>query len=199
MIRVRDDDVLLHSSDWNRKGSFHRFNRVHSWISEFPEHFIHIPTILVTEIQKYPECIEFVRKETAAGNMIPEIHGLEHIDYGKLSYSEITDHLEQCIEWFDSNLNWKPTKFYTPWGAMSNDIMNASNQLGIKAVGVDTKLTLENYTKRLGNGEPISILDGQEIFMHWWSRGIRLKRVAMAVSHGSWAAAAVAEDSKEYF
>jgi hypothetical protein len=200
MIRVRDDDVLLSSSMWDkRRGSFDRFSRVHRWISEFPQSFIHVPTILVTEIQAYPECIEFVREQTAQGLMIPEIHGLEHIDYGKLTAKEVESHLGQCIDWFDKNLQWEPTKFYTPWGGMSQAIAEGATACGLTAHGVDLRHTLESYTKRLGAGEPISILEGNEVFMHWWNKGIRLKRVAMAVKHGSWQAAAEAPDSKEYF
>ena len=94
MIRVRDDDVLIRSSGCD---SFKRFKQVHSWICE-SDKFIHVPAVLVTEIQEFPECIKFVREETQAGRMMPETHGFEHIDYAKLTKDEIIEHLKRCKE-----------------------------------------------------------------------------------------------------
>ena len=81
MIYLRDDDVLVSSSS---SQGLKRFKQIHNWVAEVPG-ILHIPTILVTEIQQFPEGIEFVREETAKGKMRPELHGLEHIDYNKLS------------------------------------------------------------------------------------------------------------------
>jgi hypothetical protein len=197
MIRIRNDDVLLPSGDW--PDPVKRIKRIHRWISEFPEYFIHVPTILVKEIQQYPEAIEFVIEETKEGRMLPEIHGLEHIDYGRLTSPMIVEHLEQCLTWFHDNLNRTPTKFYTPWGGMDLRVITAAKSVGLIAVGVDTNWSLEAVVSRLRLGGHTDDLDGEEIFMHWWNRGIRLKRVIMAVSHGSWKAAINAEDSKEFF
>jgi hypothetical protein len=42
---------------------------------------------------------------------------------------------------------------------------------------------------RLRSGESPWYLDGEEIFMHWWEGGLRLKRVLEVIKHGSWAEA----------
>ncbi len=197
MIRIRDDDVLVHSKKW--PSELKRVQQLHRWMIEVPEHFIHVPTILVKDIQDFPEAVAFIEEETKEGRMLPEIHGLEHIDYGALSPSVIVDHLEQCLTWFHDTLDYTPTKFYTPWGAMDEDIQASSNSLGLTAVGVDVYWSLEKTTARLRKTTMPDEIQGEEIFMHWWSRGLRLKRLVMAVKYGSWKAAAQAEECKEFF
>jgi hypothetical protein len=198
MIRVRNDDVLRPSSDWKGR-EFERLKRVHSWISEFPKDFIHVPTVVVSDIIQFPEAVEFVVEETKEGRMAPEVHGLEHIDYCHCTEEVITDHMNQCLEWFDKTLSVTPTRFYTPWGGWNQRTADIVAKSGLTTIGVDTNWSLENVCARLGAGGLIEDIHGNEIFMHWWKRGIRLKRVAMAVKYGSWAAAKVAEESKEYF
>ena len=43
--------------------------------------------------------------------------------------------------------------------------------------------------QQLMDGRDISYLDGEEIFMHWWEGGARLKRIIEVAKHGSWEAA----------
>ena len=87
MIRVRDDDVLLPSSSYGCE--LGRLKQIHEWICEVPDKMIHVPTILVLEIQEFPEAIEWVRQETAEGRMLPEIHPLSHKDYASLTEKQI--------------------------------------------------------------------------------------------------------------
>lgn len=197
-IRVRNDDVLRESSDW-RGREVERLKRIHSWISEFPDDFVHVPTIVTSEIIQFPEVVDFVCEETEKGLMIPEVHGLEHIDYCNLPSERIIDDLSQCIEWFKKTGLPTPTRFYTPWGGWNQRTADAAATLGLTTIGVDKNWTLEAVCARLAKGGLVEDLHDQEIFFHWWNRGIRLKRVAMAVKHGSWAAAKFAEDSKEFF
>ena len=198
MIRVRNDDVLRKSGDWvNRE--VERLKRIHSWISEFPDDFVHVPTIVTNEIVGFPEAVDFVCEETQKGLMVPEVHGLEHVDYCSLSPQRVIDDLSQCLEWFDKMGLPVPTRFYTPWGGWNQRTADAAATLGLTTVGVDTNWTLEAVCARLGAGGSIENIHGNEVLLHWWNRGIRLKRLAMTVKHGSWAAAKVAEDSKEFF
>ena len=198
MIRIRNDDVLRNSSDWTGR-EVERLKRVHSWISEFPQHFIHVPTIVVNDIKKFPDAVDFVTVETKEGRMAPEIHGLEHIDYCSEPDSVIIDHLSECIEWFEKTLDVTPTRFYTPWGGWNQRTADVAATLRLQTIAVDTNWSLESVCARLRNGGLVEDVHGNEVFMHWWNRGIRLKRLTMAVSHGSWSAATKAEDSKEFF
>ncbi len=191
MIRVRDDDVLISSK--GTKNPLTKFKMVHDWICEVPETLIHVPTILVTEIQEFPEAIAYIREETAEGRMIPEIHGWSHKDYASLTSAEIVLELRDCKEFIRKEFNHKATKFYTPWGAGSAErgkhIRGAAAAVGLEMV------TCENINKMNGrygvirelkDGNNIKYLEGKEIFLHWWENVTRLKRIVEVIKHGSW-------------
>jgi hypothetical protein len=193
MIRVRNDDVLLPSKGYSSE--LGRLQQIHEWICEVPDTLIHVPAILVLEIQQFPECIEWIRQETAEGRMLPEIHGLSHKDYASMSEKEIVADLNVCRDWIDYKFGHVATKFYTPWGAGADErgahIGPAAASTGIELV------TCENISKLCGrhgvvqqlmDGRDISYLNdfGGEIFMHWWEGGSRLKRVVEVIKHGSW-------------
>ena len=191
MIRVRDDDILVHSSSY--EDELGRVKQVHEWICEVPDQMIHIPTILVTEIQDFPECIEWLKQETQEGRVIPEIHGLSHKDYGGLSSKEVILELEECIEWIYNTLGHRPTRFYTPWGAGADERGShlkedaASLQLELVTCERITKMTGRNgVIRRMMEGTDNSFLDDHEIFTHWWQGGSRLKRIVEVLKHGSW-------------
>ena len=221
-IRVRDDDVLVTSRDW--PDPFKRFTRVHRWIAEVPEHFIHVPAILVTEIQPFSECIEFVRSETKAGRMFPELHGLHHeINYQFRSLEDVSSDLKISVDWMIAHLDVRPKIWYTPKGAglyphprailpdekkeqlirQADTMRAAASQLNLEVVSeYDNKMHGENgICRHLMDGRSIDAISNsrkiegghKEISVHWWERGIRLKRVLEAVKHGSWANAMIIE------
>ena len=203
MIRVRDDDVLIGSS--GIKDELAKFKMVHEWICEVPDTLIHVPTILVTEIQDFPECVEFVRQETLEGRMIPEIHGLSHKDYASLKPARIVEEMEICRDWIHAQFGHIATKFYSPWGA-GFDARGAHIRPACASVGIEL-ITCEHINKmngrygviqQLKDGRPLSYLEDTkdgEIFLHWWESMARLKRIVEVAKHGSWEAAK-AENSK---
>jgi peptidoglycan/xylan/chitin deacetylase (PgdA/CDA1 family) len=197
MIGIRDDDVLLSSKSTDKPLT--KFKMVHEWICEVPETLIHVPTILVTEIQEFPDAIEFIRQETAEGRMTPEVHGLEHIDYAALEHDEIVNHLEYCRGWIKKNLGCDVTRFYTPWGAGA-DPRGAHIRPAAEAAGLEM-VTCEDIHKMQGrygviqelkDGNTLNYLEGKEIFLHWWENVTRLKRIVEVIKHGDWASAKVA-------
>lgn len=164
MLRVRDDDVLVGSS--SIKDTFSRFKSVHDLIVSIPG-LIHVPAILVSEIQEFPACIEYVQKETVEGRMKPELHGYSHIDYGKLSELEIKEHLEKSFEWFSRTFGFTPTKWYTPWGALQDHIKSAAKPFNVKLVGQCMKTNgRHGIIQLLRNGNRLTKFD--EIGIHWW-------------------------------
>ena len=194
MIRIRDDDVLLSSSSYSDE--LGRLKQIHDWICEVPDKLIHVPAILVTEIQEFPEAIEYIRQETAEGRMLPEIHGLSHKDYASLTSSEIVLELRECKEFIQKEFNHKATKFYTPWGAGADErgkhIKSAAHAVQLEMVTCERINKLQGrygVCQQLKEGRDVSYLDGNEIFMHWWEGGSRLKRVVEVAKHGSWEAA----------
>jgi hypothetical protein len=186
MIYVRDDDVLLPSSSYDNP--FGRFKQIHEWITECDK-FMHVPAILTTEIQEFPECIEYIKEETKAGRMRPELHGVQHIDYGKLSTTTTMEHLHAGSEWMREHLGIEPTVWYTPWGASQPHLHKAADQMQFKLVDCSQINKMQGrygICQRLKDGHDISFLEEQEIFMHWWEGGARLKRIIESVKHGSW-------------
>jgi len=192
LIRVRDDDILVHSSGCD---SFKRFQQVHRWICE-SKTFIHVPAVLVTEIKAYPNCIQYVKEETQAGRMLPETHGFEHIDYAKLPKHEIIEHLKRCKDFNYENFGRVPKRFFTPWGANAPHIREASEECGLEMVDCSkiNKLAGRYGMVQLAKDgiDLEKYLSGGEIFCHFWERGMRLKRVIEVVKHGSWEAAKTA-------
>jgi peptidoglycan/xylan/chitin deacetylase (PgdA/CDA1 family) len=194
MIRVRDDDVLISSKGTDNP--LKKFQMVHEWICEVPEKLIHVPTILVTEIQEFPEAIEYVRQETLEGRMLPEIHGLTHKDYASLPTNQIVQELEICRDWIHAQFGHVATKFYSPWGA-GFDARGAHIRPAAASIGIEL-VTCEHINKMNGrygviknlrDGKSIDYLDGDEIFLHWWESMARLRRIIEVIKHGSWGAA----------
>jgi hypothetical protein len=198
MIELRDDDVLVGSSGY--EDSFKKFKQVHRWACE-TDKIIHVPTILVTEIQAYPECIEYVKEETAAGRMRPEIHGFKHIDYGKLEPEDVRIHLKECQVFFNDRFNVAPTRWYTPWGASAPHLHEVAKLLGLKVVdcsNINELTGKSGIIARCRAGEdPSKFLEGKDILYHWWLGGLRLKRLVEVLKHGTWEKAK--EANKEIF
>jgi len=194
MLYVRDDDVLLPSSSY--PDAFGRFRQVHDWIRQAEGKIIHRPAILVTEIQAFPDCIEYIREKTKAGEMEPEIHGLEHIDYGKLTKTQVKEHLTICRDFILDKFEFNASRWYTPWGASQAHLHEVADNMGITLVDcsqINKMRGKHGVCQRLKEGTPIELFDGQEIFTHWWEGGSRLLRICLAMKHGSWAAAAKVE------
>lgn len=185
-IQIRDDDVLLPSSSWDNP--FGRFRQVHEWIIDCDK-FMHIPAILTTEIQEFPECIEYIKTETRAGRMQPQLHGVEHIDYGAESQVEVELMLYQGSQWMIENLDVEPTRWFTPWGASQEHLWAAADNMQFELVDCSQINKLQGrygICRRLEDGHDPSFMEGKELFLHWWEGGARLKRIIESVKHGSW-------------
>jgi peptidoglycan/xylan/chitin deacetylase (PgdA/CDA1 family) len=185
MIYLRNDDILIHSNEW--KSSTERFKKNHRWILECPEEILHVPAILVKDIQAFPECIEYIKEETAEGRMSPELHGWTHIDYKKLDKDETRKHLSDCVEWFDKTLNHKPKIFATPWGAKSNAIEEVAAEFDMIVQGAQEPDVVElNPAMKMVRNVPDWRPDNNTVMNHWWHRGNRLLRFILTIKYGSW-------------
>ena len=190
-IRIRDDDVLVDSR--GRKGKeFARFRGFHNTVCIDPRYFIHVPAILVTEIQQFPDCIEYIKNETAKGLMEPEIHGLQHKDYALLTTASIVEELTECKQWIQNNLNWTPTLWYSPHGAGADPdgarLRVAAEEVGLTLVTCENMINPSSLVRdvRAVKGRdletglkivipPTMTVDqllakwqGKEILRHWW-------------------------------
>ena len=198
-IRVRDDDVLIGSSSYD--DPLKKFKSVHELICQ-SDKLMHVPAILLHHVIKdgtpgiigIPSAVEYVREQTQAGRMKPEIHGLEHVDYGKLDKTTVIEHLKICQEFLWKEFDIKSTRWMTPWGASQPHLHEAASIVGLKLVDCSrvkwTKLAgRHGVVQQLREGRDISYMEGGEIFMHWWEGGLRLNRVVEVLKHGSWDAA----------
>lgn len=169
-IIIRNDDVLL-SSTAHYENSFERFKYVHE-LTQISSRLVHVPAIVTEEIRAFPEAIEYIQAETKAKRMTPQLHGLLHVDYGKLSRLVIIAHLEESIEWFITTLGYSPTIWYTPWGANQPHLHEVAEILSLKVIDCSNTIKFKGrygVTQVLKEGRPLSFFYGSEIIMHWWN------------------------------
>ena len=190
-IRIRDDDILVSSSSFPGK-EFDRFRGFHNTVKEDPKHFVHVLAILATEIQAFPECIDYIREETAAGHMYPEVHGLHHIDYASLPYNEVVTQLTEAKQFIINEFNYVPTLWYSPWGAGADErgahLRQAALDAGLNLVtcegmiepsamlydvravkGLDRETGSRVITPTMTKEFLLKKWEGKEILRHWWS------------------------------
>jgi hypothetical protein len=195
-IIMRNDDILRFSK--GHKDPAAKFAKYHRWMLEGLEVFKHVPTILVREIQQFPETVAYIKKEAAEGRMFPELHGYEHVDYAALPEKEVEEHLEKSIEWMEKALGILPKRFYTPWGADANNpvISTVSSKFGLIPIDV-SKVVMLGQAQELVRENSIEFsyqhLKGREILTHWWQRGLRVPRIVKSFKYGSWEEAELAE------
>ncbi len=192
MIIVRNDDVLNDTSSYKFKGKeFDRFRFIHKMIMETHEMLQHRPTILCTEIESYPEAIEYIRAEKY--NMSPQLHGFEHKDYVHLPKDEIREMLDKSIEWFDKNLNTEFHIWATPWGGTNPDAIEVCEEYNIILQTTGNTYTPGQVLKAVRAGE-YEDMHGFTILHHWWDRGLNLFRLCEVFKHGSYEAAKEADE-----
>lgn len=165
MIRVRDDDVLLRSRGWPEPNK--RFIAVHEKILKGNGKFIHVPTILCKTIQEWPHIIEYIKDETTAKRMMPELHGWEHIDYiNQLSLEEAKGNLLRCKDWMHENLGIVPKRWYTPWGGCNPQFIEMAASIDLELISC---VNVYPPGRVLNEGLlTYDVLAQKEIFVHWW-------------------------------
>ena len=197
MIYLRDDDVMIRSKGWN-DDPFARFKLTHEW-AKISDKLMHVPTLLVEELRDhFPQATKYIREETAAGRMAPELHGIYHAVYDQFSPDHVLEHLTEGADWMEEEIGVRPKKWYTPWGANAPHLYAAAAEAGLELVDCTKLYTLQRVTRDLREGTiGVQELEGREIFFHWWEMGLRVKRLAYACNYGSWQAAAA--EHKELF
>lgn len=192
LIRVRGDDVLVHSEAM-KGAEFSKWKKHHQWVVEGPPYFFHVAAILCKEIQDFPEAIEYIRKEVAEGRLALDLHGWEHIDYGKLETEDIELHLEQSFDFFLKTFNCLPFRWATPWGANSPNIRKAARKFSLIVEGVtDPVIDQSQAVNIVQHADSIEPLIDKIILFHWYEKGLKLWRIIQAAKYGSWKQAALA-------
>lgn len=169
-MRVRDDDVFKLVGRYKSYGQVvDRFKQIHKIIAD--EGAIHVVALICGTLDWFPGGVEFLKKAFDKEELIPEIHGLDHINYANLPKDEIIYHLDRCKYTIRNIFGYCPTRFYTPWGANAEHIKVATESVGLKLVDCSDVL----YPKRKFFGgklwESYSQLvreEKQELFIHWY-------------------------------
>lgn len=192
LIRVRTDDVLVHSEPMKGR-EFQKWRKHHQWVIEGPSYFYHTAAILCKDIQDFPEAIEYIKKEVAEGRLGLDLHGWEHIDYGRLEREEIGLHLEQSFEFFLKTFNCLPYRWATPWGANSENIRKAARQYSLIVEGVRDPVVDQGVAvSMVQQADSIDPMIGKVIMVHWFERGLKLLRIVQTAKYGSWKLAELA-------
>ena len=191
MIRIRCDDVMVESSSFSRERSINRIIQITRWMDKSPQgYFNFIPTILVEEMEHWPEVIDLIRHNTMAHKMSPQIHGFQHIDYASVDKQTIREHLKKCLVWFKDYLNYEPTTWATPWGAWTKEMEEVANEfhLTVETTAVTMPIgSAIDYIKARGVEE--FRYSNPTILIHWWEKGLKLLRLTEIVRYGSYKAA----------
>lgn len=188
MIRIRVDDVMTDSSQWGRSRAIRRICAFQRWIDN-TAHVIYVPTILVANIQEFPEVIANVREATFDRRAFPELHGYEHIDYAKLSLEEIRKHLDNSFIWMDEHLSRTPKVWCTPWGASGGYIKEAAKEFDLEVETTDWTIDVKKAVTLFRRGASPQDFEDKTILEHWWNRGSALLRFLECVKYGSYEAA----------
>lgn len=192
LIRIRTDDVLVHS-DSMAGAEFDKWRKHHQWVLEAPPYFYHTAAILCSEIQNFPEAISYIQKEVAEGRLGLDLHGWEHIDYTKLPQEQIEEHLDKSFEFLLRTFNCLPFRWATPWGANSEDIRKAARKYSLVVEGVnDPVVDQAQAVQAVHSTGTVDILRNKVVMVHWFERGLKLWRIIQTAKYGTWEAAAKA-------
>lgn len=170
MIRVRDDDVFLLGRDafFTPDQCVERFKEVHKIIVDGGA--MHVAGVICGTLHHFPGGVEFMKERMQEGELLPEIHGWEHVNYGELSKTRIVEHLNRSIGVIQDSFDYDPKIWYTPWGGNDSVMMEASERVGLQMVDCSKIL----YPKRRYFGSVqwrdhcADVRAGQELLIHWW-------------------------------
>lgn len=193
LIRVRTDDVLVTSEPMKGR-EFQKWKKHHDWVLQGPPYFYHTAAIVCTDLDTFPEARDFIREEVAEGRLAVDLHGWEHVDYGKLDAASIRDHVDKSFEYFLRHFGCLPYRWCTPWGASSEEINTVCREYSLIHEGVSDPVVDQGHAMKIvREADSIEPMIGKVIMVHWFERGLKLFRIIETAKHGSWEAAAAAQ------
>lgn len=184
--RVRIDDVMWSTSDKTMVGKeVQKFQKYVRWCQN--TNITVVPAILCNDIEKFPECIVWLKDEIEKGKLVScDLHGWEHVDYGSMSLFEIREHLEKALTWFETVKLPLPIRWVTPWGANSPAMQQAATEFDI-IIEDTTHPVIDQAVadSQLRITRDPDILKDKVLMCHWWDRGLRLYRICQVLYYNS--------------
>lgn len=196
---LRNDDILDDTMTKKFAGKeFERYRFFNKMAQETNGKAIHRPTILCTEIMRFPTALEYTREEWKKGTMDVQLHCWDHKDYVHKGKVEIKDMLKRCQDWFDLHLQQQFSLWATPWGGNTSQAQEACAELGLTLEGVDKILTPGAVVSHFKAGGTLSSIDGRTCMFHWWNKGNNVFRLCEILKHGNYQTAQ-AKDHRGWF
>jgi peptidoglycan/xylan/chitin deacetylase (PgdA/CDA1 family) len=168
MIRVRDDDVILASLR-----DLESFKRVHEMILKYP-HARHVAALLVNfATSEWDNAgLEYVRQEHQAGRLELQLHGYDHVDYGAMSHEATRTHLQLSEDWFVKKFGVRPTIWYTPWGANTEEMQRLAKLFKLQVVDCSDINQTHKILPALRGRNRIDYIkhykEHGEVMIHYW-------------------------------
>jgi peptidoglycan/xylan/chitin deacetylase (PgdA/CDA1 family) len=164
-----------------------KFKKHHQWCLKAPSLFYPTAAILCSEIQAFPEAVDYVRSELDAGRLYIDLHGWEHVDYAKLPLETIEEHLDKSFEYLIETFGCLPIRWATPWGSNSEAIETACRKYSLLWEGVeDTVIDQGPAMALVKEAGTLAPLRDRVIMVHWFERGLKLYRIVQTGVHGTW-------------
>ena len=146
----RDDDISVFTC-------LHTFKEIHKqFIADKQKHYV---AVIMKDLWLNQGIFYYLAKTPY---LEIGLHGWEHKDYSKLTYSECRKDLQKSLDYWYENSNRmiysakKIDIFFAPWNKESKEIRKACSDLGLKFCNVKKGEWEGNYIKS----------------MHWWSHEI---------------------------
>lgn len=169
-MRVRDDDVFkLGGKYLSHEQAINRFKEVHKIIIDGGA--VHVVALICGTLDQFSGGIEFLKEAYNKEELLPEIHGWQHVDYALYPFREIIYDLNRCIDLIQKNFEYTPTKFYTPWGANAPQIKLAAESLDLELIDCSNVLYPKKkfFTGKMWKEySELVRSEKQELFIHWW-------------------------------
>ena len=144
-MKFRDDDISLHTE----LSSIREFNSHYLKYNE-----IHTMAIIARDLWNNRE-LTYWLESTPMLDL--QYHGLDHVDYSKLSVQECYDQLKEGKEYLEDKLHRPIRVFYPPWNIEDQMVRSVCQRLG-----------LEFDNRRVEARDYLNGASGERVNLHYW-------------------------------
>lgn len=144
-MKYRDDDISVHTD-------LSLFKKFHEAFMRNNE--IHTCAIIARDIWKNRELTHYLETQPL---LDLQYHGLDHIDYSKISEKECYEQLKEGKEYLEEKLHRRIKVFYPPWNIEDQMVRSVCDRLGLK---------YDN--RRVEARDYLNGAAGERVNLHYW-------------------------------